>query len=570
MIERIQLKFFKQFKDQSFDLKDSIVLAGPNNTGKTTLLQAIAIWHFAFREWQKKRGGSIAKKKRSVQLTRKEFLPVPVQRFNLLWTDAFTSLRKDEGGGRGAATPRIMEIVLEGRDREGNEWTHGMEFRYASSESVNAKPTDKSTILTESIHVVYVPSFSGIETEEKVHTPEYQDWLVGQGKPGDIIRNLLAETSRIGSEWKKLQQDVETMFGYRLLKPQYQGRPFILCEYLPGIPLRQGYGGLPKLDIASAGSGFLQILLLLSFIYARPATIFLIDEPDAHLHVILQKKVYDHLRKVAQERQCQIVIATHSEVIIDNTPTEKIISFYDKPHLLTHDTERDQVREALKLLSPMEVLQANGKKVLYVEDNSDFSILRAWARILNHPLAKWLSNPESNPFYYPIKGNSPKIVKNHFFALQAIESNISGVLLLDGDNRDVNDHGILADGLKIIQWNRYEIENYLVHPTLIKRFLKQILLKWHLKQETVDSLVLRAEKEMENILPPVVIQSPLADHEYLKSTKASKNILPKILSAAGLTMDKQGYYMLAEEMEQGEIHHEVKKRLDDILTHWGE
>ena len=568
MIERIQLKFFKQFKDQSFDLKDSIVLAGPNNTGKTTLLQAIATWHFAFREWQKKRGMPTAKKQRAVLVTRKEFLSVPVQRFNLLWTDAFTSLRKDEGGGRGAATPRVMLITLDGRDSKGNTWTHGMEFRYASSESVHAKPADSNTIsadvlkIVDAIKVVYVPSFSGIETEEKVHTPEYQDWLVGQGKPGDIIRNLLAETSRIDLEWNKLQQDVETMFGYRLLKPQYIGRPFILCEYLPGIPPKQGYGGLPKLDIASAGSGFLQTLLLLSFIYARPATIFLIDEPDAHLHVILQKKVYDHLRKVAQERQCQIVIATHSEVIIDNTPPEKIISFYDSPHLLIHDAERAQVREALKLLSPMDALQANGKKVLYVEDNSDFSILRAWARILKHPLAKWFSNPESNPFYYPIKGNSPKIAKNHFFALQAIESNISGVLLLDGDNRDVDDHDILADGLKIIRWNRYEIENYLVHPTLIKRFLEQ---------KNVDHLfVSAAEKEMENILPPIVIQSPLDEHEYLQSTKASKNILPKIFSAAGLTMGKQEYYMLAEAMEQGEIHHEVKERLDDIFAHWGE
>ena len=568
MIERIQLKFFKQFKDQSFDLKDSIVLAGPNNTGKTTLLQAIATWHFAFREWQKKRGMPTAKKQRAVLVTRKEFLSVPVQRFNLLWTDASTSLRKDEGGGRGAATPRVMLITLDGRDSDGTTWTHGMEFRYASSESVHAKPADSNTIsadvlkIVDAIKVVYVPSFSGIETEEKVHTPEYQDWLVGQGKPGDIIRNLLAETSRIDSKWKNLQRDVETMFGYRLLKPQYIGRPFILCEYLPGIPPKQGYGGLPKLDIASAGSGFLQTLLLLSFIYARPATIFLIDEPDAHLHVILQKKIYDHLRKVAQERQCQIVIATHSEVIIDNTPPEKIISFYDRPHLLIHDAERAQVREALKLLSPMDALQANGKKVLYVEDNSDFSILRAWARILKHPLAKWFSNPESNPFYYPIKGNSPKIAKNHFFALQAIESNISGVLLLDGDNRDVDDHDISADGLKIIRWNRYEIENYLVHPTLIKRFLEQ---------KNVNPLfVIMAEKEMKNILPPVVVQSPLDDHEYLQSTKASKNILPKIFSAAGLTMGKQEYYMLAEEMEQGEIHHEVKERLDDILAHWGE
>ena len=556
MIEKVQLKYFKQFKEENFDLEDNVVLAGPNNSGKTTLLQAIATWHFAFREWQKKRGMSTAKKRSSVALTRKQFLSVPVQRFNLLWTGASTALKKNEGGGRGAATPRIMEITLKGRSETNDPWEHTMEFRYANSEFVYAKPTNSKTVPSEEIKVVYVPSFSGIETEEKVHTPEYQEWLVGQGKPGDIIRNLLAETSDIPSEWGKLQDDVEKIFGYHLLKPQYKGFPFILCEYLPGIPPKRGYGGLPKLDIASAGSGFLQTLLLLSFFYARPSTVLLIDEPDAHLHVILQKQIYDHLRKVAKERKCQVVVATHSGVVIDNTSPEKIISFYDRPHMLVNNTERAEVQEALKHLTSMDILQADRGKILYVEDNSDFNILRVWASILDHNLKEWFSDP----FYFPIKGNDPKSAKNHFFALRAVNQEISGVLVLDSDNRNVPDHDVSAPNLKIIRWDRYEIENYLVHYALIERFIEK-------EVGPICSKI--AVDKMRNEWPPAVLHSPLTDIPFLQKTRASKDILPEIFSKAGVNLKKQEYYKLAEEMQKNEIPPEVEKKLNEIYAHWG-
>lgn len=67
--------------------------------------------------------------------------------------------------------------------------------------------------------------------------------------------------------------------------------------------------------------------MLMGFFYARPASILLLDEPDAHLHIVLQKQIYDLLQKISYQRACQLLIATHSEVIIDNTSPEKIICF---------------------------------------------------------------------------------------------------------------------------------------------------------------------------------------------------------------------------------------------------
>ncbi len=556
MIKTVHLKYFKKFKDQSFNLADTSVLAGPNNTGKTTLFQAIATWHFAFREWHKQRGSSTPVKRSGVSLTRKDFLSLPVQRFNLLWTDASTALRKDEGGGRGAANPRIIKITLAGSSQAGVSWHHTMEFRYANSELVYAKPAAFNTSSVEALSVVYVPSFSGIETEEKVHTTEYQDWLIGQGKPGDIIRNLLTETFSDDAAWKSLQGNIEEIFGYHLLPPICQGRPFILCEYLPGIPPKRGHGGLPNLDIASAGSGFLQALLLLSFFYARPSSVLLFDEPDAHLHVALQKQIYDRLREVASERKCQMIVATHSEVVIDNTAPDKIISFYGPPHQLIDDGQRDEVREALKRLTAMDILCSKDKPILYVEGQGDFDILHAWAKILGHPLTSWFSDP----FRSLMRGNDSKEARAHFFALRAVRKEISGVLLLDGDNKNLPKYKNTESGLKIIRWSRYEIENYLLNYELISRFLL----------DRFGSLFSAdAQKKMHSEWPPGVIKSPLDDVPFVKDIPASKDTLPKILSVPGIDISKPQYYQLAAAMQPTEIHPEIIEVLDAIKAHWG-
>ena len=174
--------------------------------------------------------------------------------------------------------------------------------------------------------------------------------MVGQGKLGDILRNLLLEVYRADREksglWLALADDVWNLFGYRLKEPRYSEAtdPFIRIEYTQGRE-RTAF------DVASAGSGFHQVLTLLGFFYARPASVLLLDEPDAHLHVILQRQVYDLLRSVARQRRCELLVSTHSEIILEDTGTEQILSFYGPPHRLTIDTQRDQVREALKRLA---------------------------------------------------------------------------------------------------------------------------------------------------------------------------------------------------------------------------
>ena len=84
MIHRVRLGSFKRFRDQFFELAVSIVLAGPNNSGKSTLLQAIATWKFGLDHWLAQCGrGSRGVKRTGVALTSRDFTAVPIRKMNL-------------------------------------------------------------------------------------------------------------------------------------------------------------------------------------------------------------------------------------------------------------------------------------------------------------------------------------------------------------------------------------------------------------------------------------------------------------------------------------------------------
>ncbi|BCV20225.1 AAA family ATPase [Moorella sp. Hama-1] len=70
MITEVTVRNFKKFGEETFTLYDTTVLAGPNNAGKTTLLQAVATWYLGLTRWREERSGSSATKRTGVPITR--------------------------------------------------------------------------------------------------------------------------------------------------------------------------------------------------------------------------------------------------------------------------------------------------------------------------------------------------------------------------------------------------------------------------------------------------------------------------------------------------------------------
>lgn len=500
----------------------------------------------------------------TILFTRKDFTALPLREFDLLWSERSTALTRDElGQDQRPGKPRLIHIAVSGSTglRREAEWHLVMELRYQGPEQIHVKPllgpNDEVPQPSLQTTIVHCPPFSGIGSEERRLDRGAQNLEIGSGKPGDIIRNLLLEVSQNQDNWEVLVEDIQELFGVTLLRPEYDElTPFILAEYLPGIPQGRRRNGLPALDLASAGSGLLQSLLLLAYFYARPASVFLLDEPDAHLHVLLQRQIYDRLRRVALKRDCQLIVATHSEVILDGTAPARVISFLGKPHPLVQDHQKDQVREAMKRLTTQDLLLAEQEReILYCEGESDFKILSAFAEVLDHPSRTFFAKP----FFHPNEGRNPKEARGHLFALRAIRPDARGLLILDGDNRNLPEREVDAEGLTVARWARYEIENYLIVPDAIHRFIAG---------ENPDlfsqSAAGRAGAYLRSQLPPQTFEQPLIDNATVLAIRASKDLLPQVFEAAGMTVEKEDFFLIARQMKPSEIHPDVVAMLGQI------
>src|SRR3970040_1612442 len=105
MITKVKVEFFKKFEATVFELGNDIVLAGPNNSGKTTLLQAVAVWNLALQRWK-------AKQRTGVPVSRNDFTAVPLREMNLLWYDRDTGYSEGEKEGAKAGQPKLGAVAL--------------------------------------------------------------------------------------------------------------------------------------------------------------------------------------------------------------------------------------------------------------------------------------------------------------------------------------------------------------------------------------------------------------------------------------------------------------------------
>lgn len=580
MIQEIRISHFKRFEaDEVIDLSgDSVLLAGPNNSGKSTVLQALAAWNLALQRWLAERGERQSSKR--ISLTVDEFTAVPVREMNLLWRNRRTADARRTGEGKQTSKARPIVIAVKGRGVSGEDWVLAIEFLYANRKLAYARPVDPSNpdgpsppipAEAKQIRVVHIPPFSGLETEEPFRDPGMRDRLIGQGRPGEIVRNLLWELWRQADEkpWMALVKDIEDLFGYTLLPPIYSAtrQAYIVCEYRP----RTKEDALaPKLDIASAGSGFHQVLMLLAFFYVQPATILLLDEPDAHLHFILQREVFNRLRAVAAERRCQVIVATHAEALLDDTEPSGILSFFKKPHRLQTRKQVQDLRSALHRLSSTDLLRADHVgAILYLEDDSDARLLAEWANLLLHPTARFFRFP-----YVYAMGGAGELseAKRHFSALGSAFPGIRGICLLDRDRGAGPESQDFPGGLRLLRWNRYEIENYLLSSRVLKRFLEQNYL---VPPADPDQPALpaiapevierdQAVVEQEFARQGLAGLDPLSDDiQILRDLKASE-LLVTILGKTARRLPKRDLYLVARAMRPDEVHTEIIQKLDEI------
>ena len=325
----------------------------------------------------------------------------------------------------------------------------------------------------------------------------------------------------------------------------------------------------PLLDIGSAGSGFQQILMLLAFLNTRQGALLLLDEPDAHLHVILQDAIYHELRTAAARQQSQLIVATHSEVVINAVEPRELCVTLNTPKLVADNQDRSRLISSLRVLTNADVMQALGVRgVLYVEDYTDINILRAWAATLEHRAEGLLITELMwKPLVFQVQEGRPGVrARDHYDALQLVREGLPGLELRDGDARpEIPDTEINGAGLQRLRWRRYEIESYLLEPSALARFVEAEV-GADVAGLHIDDMFTYWNEEF----PPAIVNDPFVEHPFLNRTKARTELLGPLLEAAELHgLPYTRYHEIAALMLPEEIHPEVVEKLDAICRAFG-
>jgi len=572
MLTRIQIENFKRMEDVEVELGDTVVLVGPNNSGKTTALQALALWWFGLVIWTTKKGASANLNARTgVTLNRRDLIALPVPSANLLWKDGHTRQTSRMEGKQQTKNVSIritVEGVLEGRG-----WVCALEFDYANPESLYCRPAvfpdtaqrELMAKLASQVRVAYLPPMSGLAPREFKAEMGQINVLIGEGQTAQVLRNLCWAVFNDPSDpdrWPKIVREIHDMFGVNLKDPRY-----VASTSEVEMTYENACVSGVELELSSAGRGMQQTLLLLTYLHANPGAILLLDEPDAHLEVLRQRQIYNVISRLAQHQNSQIIIATHSEVVLaEAAGKHTVIAFVGKPHRI--NDQGAQIRKSLLSIGFEHYLQADITGwVLYLEGSTDLSVLRSLARKLGHPAAKALDRP----YVDYVNSNTPPTARDRFFGLREARPDLIGLALFDRLDSPMPLQ-VNEDALTELCWRKREIENYLCTPNTLLAWAESLA-----GNDEHDLFVRSERKRLRDAMRDTIMKTERALHQLRKPSPWSADIkstddfldglFQSFLEETGMPrkmMYKKDYHKLADFIPIDEIDPEISEKLDAI------
>jgi ABC-type taurine transport system ATPase subunit len=545
MITKITINNFKRLDQVELSLGESVVLVGPNNSGKTSALQALALWSLGVEKWLERRSGGKASQRVGVRINRRDLLNIPLLKTSGLWRE----LRV-----RNANQPIPITVEVEGIS-DSEQWKCPLQFTYVDPDNILCRPTE-STIpnFAAEVSVAFLPSISGLVSQEDLLQTGSVDRRIGEGRVAEVLRNLCYRVSEDSKpNWANIVQHIKTLFGAELQTPQFDSATGILT-------LSYRENGVTY-DLNASGQGFRQTLLLLTHLYLNPNALLLLDEPDAHLEILRQQQIYQTLREVTQSQGSQLLIASHSEVLLNEAAqTDQVIAFVGKPHTIS---KTPQVRAALAEYGFEHYYQAEQTGwVLYLEGATDLRILQTFAKLLGHTKA---IQALEKPFAHYVS-NQPPNAHRHFFAVREAVPTLSGFALFDRLDRGIleNKHPQLIQRM----WERREIENYFAFPNVLQSYTgigrsndMFEIAEATRRKEVMDKLITR-------YFPPLALES--TTNKWWLNTKLSDDVLDPLFeeyfTQLGLPNEirKSGYYRLVDHLPPDQILPEVRDLLDLI------
>lgn len=332
MLRRIRIERFRGFELLEAPLQPATVIVGPNSSGKTTLLHAIRFALQALADtlhegtsrlhpdrgadgWIEVIGGTLL-------LDHTRYLSVAD------WESLFYSQRTFENQSF------VIRLTFDDLDpiheiqvtvfcaRNAQLKLHVNVHAPALATRVALLPKKTGAVNNEIVsfidqhapHAVLIPSFYGVVRDEEYRSGVVVDRLLGAGDQSHIVRNLIARLS--ADEFTRLNAFLQDTLRAEIIERNVSQDSDSV--YPLRVRFRDGDG---PLELSAAGAGLINLIALYAALErsrGQRSVIFLLDEPEAHLHPRLQGDMAARVTSlIVQEFESQVVMATHAVEIVN-------------------------------------------------------------------------------------------------------------------------------------------------------------------------------------------------------------------------------------------------------------
>ncbi|QIP00304.1 ATP-dependent nuclease [Bradyrhizobium symbiodeficiens] len=356
MFKKVRFRNFKSLRDFTIHLRAMNVLVGPNNAGKSTVLDAfriiMAAHSFASRRLQQ-----------TIHVNHETIAgyDIPPSLIPVSLTNIHSDYQTDQ--------ETSLTFTLD----NGNQLR--LQF-YDNSRCIMTLDAQQRTVTTAQfkknfpVNVYSIPTLGPLEEVEELLTDQYVTQSIGTRRAHRMFRNIWFRWKKEFPVFQKMVED--TWEGMTISRPELD------LSYPPKFSMFCTEGRVDR-ELCWAGFGFQVWLQLLTHITnAETADILVVDEPEIYLHPDLQHKLFQILRSTKK----QIILATHSAEIINEAEHDDVIVVNKVRRSATRITDVDGLQEALFSIGSGQNVHlsrlSRGRKLLFLEGN-DFRILRRFA-----------------------------------------------------------------------------------------------------------------------------------------------------------------------------------------------
>lgn len=318
-ITSVTIRRFKRLEAVQVALDDSTLLIGANNSGKSSILQAI---HFAVSISQSARliGEGLAWRNDAFELS---FNPA-----QLIYSPVADVLSLATGGTLQEPRPTQIEIEFLGDD--GSRCTVGLRRGRNRNIAVSivGRQLGERFMDLENPFTVYAPGLAGVPKEERYLSPGVVRRIVARGDANLALRNVLRMLRANGPSWDLFIQDMQSIFDGIDITIDFDENTD------ENIQVRFRLPGGPLLPVDAAGTSILQASQILAYVALFKPQVLILDEPDSHLHPDNQRALCDLIYRLASSRRFQALISTHSRHVLDAMKSNASVVWLSKGRVI--------------------------------------------------------------------------------------------------------------------------------------------------------------------------------------------------------------------------------------------